>query len=246
MSDDLLPVAILAGGLATRMRPVTEKIPKAMLDVNGEPFIHHQLRILREQGARRVVLCVGYLGQMLQEHVGDGRQFGLHVDYSYDGEKLLGSGGAIRKAAPLLGDAFFVMYGDSYLTGDYRAVQRTFERSGKLGLMTVFLNEGQWDSSNIEFADGRILSYEKLERTPAMRFIDYGLGMLRRPALDRMGAQDAFDLAKLYQILLKQGELAAHEMTERFYEIGSFEGLEETRRLIASRSSQPVFPKPEN
>jgi NDP-sugar pyrophosphorylase family protein len=234
MSGELLPVAILAGGLATRMRPMTEKIPKSLLDIDGRPFIDHQLEMLRRRGADRVVLCVGFLGEMLQEHVGDGGRFGLRVTYSYDGDRLLGSGGAVRKALPLLGDAFFVMYGDSYLTGDFAAVQRTFLDSGKLGLMTVFRNEGQWDTSNIEFAGGRIVRYDKKNLTPEMRYIDYGLGMLESRAFDVMAHEEAFDLSTLYARLLERDELAAHEVPERFYEIGSFAGLEETRRLIAS------------
>jgi N-acetyl-alpha-D-muramate 1-phosphate uridylyltransferase len=238
MSAGLLPVAILAGGLATRLRPITETFPKSMLDVNGEPFIGHQLRLLQNRGARRVVLCLGYLGEIIQQHVGDGARFDLQVDYSYDGEKLLGSGGAVRKAAPLLGDAFFVMYGDSYLTCDFAAVQRTFVDSGKMGLMTVFRNQGKWDTSNIEFAGGHIRRYDKKQQTPAMQYIDYGLGMIQRRAFDMIDEREAFDLAGLYQMLLGQNQLAAHEVRERFYEIGSFAGLEETRQYIASRSEQ--------
>jgi N-acetyl-alpha-D-muramate 1-phosphate uridylyltransferase len=234
MSGDLLPVAILAGGLATRMRPICEKIPKSMLDVNGEPFINHQLRLLRKQGVRRVVLCVGYLGEMLEQHVGNGAQFDVQVDYSYDGDKLLGSGGAVRKAAAMLGDSFFVMYGDSYLTCDFQAVQRTFLDSGKMGLMTVFRNQGQWDTSNVEYADGRILVYEKKHLTPAMQHIDYGLGLFQRRAFDLVQDQEAFDLAGLFKLLLERDQLAAYEVSERFYEIGSFAGLEETRVFIAT------------
>jgi MurNAc alpha-1-phosphate uridylyltransferase len=236
MTGELLPVAILAGGLATRLRPITETLPKSMLDVNGEPFIDHQLRLLAGQGAKRVVLCVGHLCESIQTHVTDGSRFGLNVQYSYDGDRLLGSGGAVRKAAPLLDEAFFVMYGDSYLTADYQAIQRTFLESGKSGLMTVYRNEKQWDTSNIEFANGRILRYDKKNLTPAMNYIDYGLGMLRRAAIEARGDEDVFDLSTLYMDLLKHDELAAHEVSERFYEIGSFQGLEETRQLIASRS----------
>ncbi len=235
MSKTLLPVAILAGGLATRMRPLTERIPKSMLEVEGEPFIDHQLRVLKQQGARRVVLCLGHLGEMVQEHVGRGERFGLEIACSYDGEKPVGTGGALRRAGELLGDAFFVMYGDSYLETDYLEVQRTFEASGKMGLMTVFRNEGRWDTSNIEFADGRILAYDKRVHTPAMQYIDYGLGMLRRGAMEWMAGQEAFELASLYQLLLRRHELAAHEVPERFYEIGSMQGLEETRNRIRSR-----------
>src|SRR5712691_5353435 len=128
----MFPVVILAGGLATRLRPLTETIPKALIDVNGEPFIAHQLRLLRTNGIERVVVCAGYLGEMIQEYVGIGVRFGLHVAFVFDGPKLLGTAGAIKRALPLLGPEFFVLYGDSYLPCDYHAVQSSFMRANKL------------------------------------------------------------------------------------------------------------------
>lgn len=232
----MLPVAILAGGVATRLRPLTETIPKALVDVNGEPFIAHQLRLLRAKGIERVIVCAGYLGEMIQEYVGDGVRFGLQVEFSFDGSHLLGTGGAIKKALPLLGDAFFVLYGDSYLPCDYRAAQAEFNTSGRLALMTVFRNDGHWDSSNVEFVDGRIIAYNKQYRTPAMHYIDYGLGAFKRSAFEIVPDDQPYDLAALYQYLLTQGELAAYETSQRFYEIGSLEGLEETRRYLAVHS----------
>src|SRR5437867_4482280 len=172
----MLPVAILAGGLATRLRPISDEIPKALVDINGEPFITHQLRLLESRGVRRVVLCLGYRGEMVREYVGDGAQFGLAVEYSFDGPVLRGTAGAIHQALPLLGKAFFVLYGDSYLPCDYGAAEEAFAGSGKTALMTVFRNEGKWDSSNVEFTGGRILADDKKNRTPRMRHIDYGLG----------------------------------------------------------------------
>src|ERR1035438_3813128 len=140
----MLPIAILAGGLATRLRPITETLPKALIEVAGEPFLAHQLRLLRRHGFERVVLCVGYLGEKIGAFAGDGRAFGLHVEYAFDGPQLLGTAGALRRALPLLGDAFAVIYGDSYLPCDYRAALAAFSESGKLGLMSVYRNEGLW------------------------------------------------------------------------------------------------------
>lgn len=233
MTRETYPVAILAGGLATRLRPLTEKIPKALIDINGEPFIAHQLRLLAANGIREVVICTGYLGHMIEAEVGDGSTFGLHVRYSPDGPKLLGTAGCIRQAAPLLGKVFFVLYGDSYLTCDYGAVARSFRESGQSALMTVFKNEGLFDTSNIEFADGHILVYDKKVRTPRMHHIDYGLGMLRRDALDIVPTGEVYDLATLYQAMLARGELAAFEVPERFYEIGSAAGIEDLRQYLA-------------
>jgi NDP-sugar pyrophosphorylase family protein len=230
-----LPVAILAGGLATRLGPLTRETPKCLLDVGGRPFIHHQLFRLRDQDVGRVVLCVGHLGEQVVEAVGDGSAFGLEVAYSFDGPELRGTAGAIRRALPLLGPAFFVLYGDSYLECRYADVQAAFEASGRLALMTVFRNEGRWDASNVEFRDGRILAYDKAARTPAMRHIDYGLGVLDRRAMEVVPEAGAFDLAAVYQELLRRGELAGFEVAERFYEIGSVAGLEETRGHLAGR-----------
>ena len=229
----MLPVAILAGGLATRLRPITETIPKALVEINGQPFLGHQLELLARSGIRRVVLCLGYRAEQIQEYAGDGSSFGLHVDYCLDGPKLLGTAGAIRRALPQLGPSFFVLYGDSYLPCDYAAIEQTFTGSGKAGLMTVFRNEGQWDVSNVEFRGGRIVAYDKSNRTAAMHHIDYGLGVFRREVFDAVPEGQPGDLAALYQDLLRRGELAAFEAATRFYEIGSPEGIRELAELLA-------------
>lgn len=229
-----MPVAILAGGLATRLRPLTEKLPKSLIELHGEPFLAHQLRLLRANGIQRVVLCVGYLGERIRDVIADGGGFGLQVEYSFDGPELLGTAGAVRNALPKLGEAFFVMYGDSYLTCDFAAVARAFSSSGKLAMMTVFRNDGMWDSSNVEFDEGRILAYSKKDRTSRMHYIDYGLGVFRAEAFQLGGAND---LADLYAELLKSGQLAAFEEHERFYEIGTSAGLEETAAFLTSRGA---------
>jgi NDP-sugar pyrophosphorylase family protein len=235
----LLTVAILAGGLATRLLPMTESVPKSLLDVNGEPFAVHQLRLLQSKGIRRVVFCVGHLGELIQSAIGDGAALGLHLDYSFDGPVLRGTAGAIRNALPKLGDSFFVMYGDSYLPCDYSAIARRFESSsmrsrGALGMMTVFRNEGKWDISNVEFEAGEIVAYSKTNRTPGMRHIDYGLGVFRAEAFQHLPPDKACDLTELYGDLLRREQLAAIQVRERFYEIGSPEGLRETAEFLAA------------
>ena len=226
------PVIILAGGLATRLHPYTETIPKALMDVHGEPFLAHQLRLLAAAGITRAVISTGYLGEMIQEFAGDGRRFGLNVQYSFDGARLLGTGGAVKKALPLAGPRFFTLYGDSYLECDYAAVARAFEISGKRGLMTVYRNEGRYDTSNVEFAGGTILNYDKRNHTPAMRHIDYGLGVFDASAFAEVPPHTPWDLERVYRDLLARGDLAGYEITRRFYEIGSPEGLEEFRRYM--------------
>ena len=228
----MLPVAILAGGLATRLGPMTATMPKSLIPIDGEPFVVHQLRLLKSNGIQHVILCIGHLGGMIEKAIGDGRAYGMMVEYSCDGATLLGTAGAIREALPKLGKSFFVMYGDSYLTCDYAAIEREFLRGGKLGLMTVFRNNGQWDASNVEFAEGRILAYSKKNKTPRMRYIDYGLGVFHSEVFARTSATD---LADVYADLLQSGELAAMEVNERFYEIGSPAGLQEMSILLSRR-----------
>lgn len=231
-----LPVAILAGGLATRLRPVTETIPKALVEVADRPFAEHQAELLRSHGLTEVVWLVGYRADQLAAALGDGRRWGLHFTYVHDGPVLLGTGGAIARALPWLGEAFFVMYGDSYLECDFAAVERAFRLSGRAGLMTVYRNEGQFDTSNVEFADGGIRHYDKKARTPAMQYIDWGLGVLTARAFAPYPADQPLDLARVYQDLLAAGDLAGYQVPNRFYEIGSPEGIRDTDAYLRTRS----------
>jgi MurNAc alpha-1-phosphate uridylyltransferase len=231
-TSSLLPVCVLAGGLGTRLGEVVADTPKPLLEVAGAPFLRHQLRLLKAHGARRVVLCVGYLGERIEAALGDGADEGLELRYAYDGPDLRGTAGAIRGALDQLGAAaFLVLYGDTYLRIDYTAVQATFEASGMPALMTVLRNEGRWDASNVVLDGNRIVTYDKRAPTPAMKWIDYGLGILTAEALDAAGP-DETDLAGVYYELARTGRLAAYEATERFYEIGTPEALAETDAFL--------------
>jgi NDP-sugar pyrophosphorylase family protein len=206
--------------------------------IAGAPFLAHQLRLLHSAGLRRIIICAGYLGEKIEAEFGDGASFDLHIEYSFDGPRLLGTGGALKRALPLLGDRFFVLYGDSYLPIDYRKAALAFALGNKTGLMTVYRNQGRWDASNVQFEAGRILRYDKKQRTPEMLHIDYGLGLLRAEALASWPDNEPFDLADVYRGLLTENQLSGHEVTERFYEIGSTEGLAE---LDAFLRRQPAF-----
>jgi NDP-sugar pyrophosphorylase family protein len=230
--DRLFPVAILAGGLATRLRPITEIIPKALVDVAGKPFIARQLEYLYAQGVRDVVLCLGYLGEMIQDVVGTGERFGLQVRYSFDGPRLLGTGGALKKALPVLGNHFFVLYGDSYLPVDFSAVQDAYVQSGQTALMTVLKNGDQWDKSNVLFVDGQPVEYNKRAPRPEMAYIDYGLGLVSASVFGAYPDDGPLDLADVYQDLSVKGLLAGLEMHQRFYEIGSHSGLKEAEEYF--------------
>lgn len=232
-----LPVAILAGGLATRLRPLTERIPKALLEVGGQPFIAHQLSYLRRQGIERVVLCVGHLADQVRAFVGDGSLFGIEVDYSMDGPFLLGTGGAIKRAIPLLGDCFFVQYGDSFLPIEYGAVRSAFHRCTKPALMTVLKNDNRWDKSNVLYRDGMVVEYNKLQRRDGMDYIDYGLSILSAGVFDNIDASAPVDLSDILHRLSVEGNLAGHEVTERFYEIGSVSGIRDTEDFLKGRTT---------
>lgn len=228
------PLALLAGGLARRLGALTERVPKSLLQVAGEPFIAHQLRLIAAQGIRDVVICCGHLGGMITDFVGDGERFGCRVRYSFDGPPLLGTGGAILKALPLLESRFWVMYGDSYLTVPFAPVLEEFESSGKAALMTVFRNDGQWDASNVEFAEGRIVRYEKGARSGEVRHIDYGLGIYSARAFAGLPVGEVFDLSEVQRDLIARGVMAGFEVKERFYEIGSPAGLAETDAFLSA------------
>ncbi len=225
-------LVLLAGGKATRLRPVTETIPKSLLEVAGKPFIDHQLDLIKNNNIAKVVICVSYLGEQVKQFAGDGSRYGLKIDYSFDGDTLLGTGGTIKNAFPLLDENFYVMYGDSYLTADFQKAGEYFLSNSKSGLMTVFRNENKWDKSNIEFNNGSITRYDKKIKDEKMKYIDYGLGILNKKAFDEFKEKTIFDLESVYQELIRKQELLGYEVSERFYEIGSFNGLEETQMLL--------------
>ncbi len=229
-----LPVVILAGGLATRLRPVTEKIPKAMVEVAGRPFFEHQIDLLKANGIDDVILCVGYLGEMIERRYGNGGSLGVRIRYSYDGPKLLGTGGAVTKALPLLPEIFFVLYGDSYLPIDYRAVAAAFRKVESAALMTVFANEDAWDASNVWFENDVIKLYSKAVKMPMMRHIDYGLMIFTRKIFENNSDDIPFDLADILERLSRKGELTGYEVVQRFYEIGSPAGLAELDEMLST------------
>jgi NDP-sugar pyrophosphorylase family protein len=224
------PVCILAGGLGTRLGERAREVPKPLLEVAGEPFLIHQLRLLAAHGVREVVICVGHRGEMIESRIGHER-FGLQIAYSYDGPELDGTLGAIRRALALLPERFLVLYGDTYLRIDYRAANRAWRASGLPALMVVLRNEGRWGASNARYEHNRVVVYDKYAPTADLAWIDYGLGGLAAGALDVV-AESERDLAALYGALAGRGELCGHPATERFHEIGTPGALEETDAFL--------------
>jgi N-acetyl-alpha-D-muramate 1-phosphate uridylyltransferase len=219
------PIAVLAGGLGTRLHPITETIPKSLVEVAGQPFVSHQLELFARRGIRDVVFCIGFLGEQLEDFVGDGARFGVSVRYSRDGDRLLGTGGAVRHALPMLGEEFLVTYGDSYLDIPYTEMVQAFRAAGAAALMTVYRNDNRWDTSNVEYVDGRVIAYDKTSRTSRMRHIDYGLLAMTPAAFSGWENRDTFDLSALLGPLAASDKLAGYETTTRFFETGSHSGI---------------------
>lgn len=231
----MLAVAILAGGLATRLRPLTDRVPKSLLEIAGRPFIFHQLDLLRNEGVDRVVLCVGHLGEQIRAVVGDGRSHGIAIDYSFDGDELLGTGGALRRALPVLGAAFFVLNGDSYLRCPLARIQTAYEASGRPALMTVLRNDNRWGRSNVLYQNGEIIEYDKHSPRADMAHIDFGLSVLSSAVFAPYAAAKVIDLADICRDLSRSGLLAAFEVSERFHEIGSLQGIADTEEFLSRK-----------
>ncbi len=234
MSAPLPPVAILAGGLATRLRPLTERMPKSLVSVAGRPFLAHQLELLRSQDVRRVVLCVGHLGEQIEEAFGDGRASGVELSYSHDGPALAGTAGALRRALPLLGPEFFTLYGDSYLEIDYRAVWTAYRQQAAPALMTVIPQELATEPANACLEAGLVRAYGKREHRPEMRHVDYGLGIFNAEPVRDSG--EIADLSDLQSRLARAGQLAGFEVTQRYFEIGSHHGLADLESHLRTRA----------
>jgi NDP-sugar pyrophosphorylase family protein len=232
------PVAVLAGGLGTRLGDLATRVPKLLVDVNGRPFAEHQLDWMRDQGVTHVVYCLGHLGEQVATALGDGGRWGMRFEFVMDGPTLLGTGGALRRAMPSRANEFFVLYGDSLLTCDLPAIESAYEASGRACLMTVVRNDNRWDKSNVVFRKGEIVVYDKTARLPEMQYIDYGLGVVASRVILEYPADVPFDLVRVYQDQLTAGQLAGYDVGTRFYEIGSPAGLEETRRYLSAKARE--------
>ena len=229
-----MQMLILAGGLGTRLQPLTKQLPKCMVPAEGKPFLEHQLRLLASRGVRDIVLCLGYLGERVLEYFGDGHRFGVNLTYVWERSQLLGTAGAIRNAEAVLAPEFFVAYGDSYLLLEYRAIMKRFRESDALAMMVVYRNEDRLEPSNVVMRDGHVIAYDKTTRLPGMVHVNQGLSVLRRRSLRLIPPSIPFSQEQLYQMLIRRQQLLAYETNQRFYEIGSFRGLDEFRRLVAA------------
>jgi len=227
-----MQAVILAGGLGTRLRPITESIPKSMIRIGGKPFLEYQINLLKQNGILDVVLCVGHLHEQIENYFANGNKWGVSLTYSYEVSELLGTGGAIKNAEHYLKDEFFVMYGDSYLPINFKSVYRFFKEKGAIATMVVYKNECRYDRSNVILKGERIVVYDKKNPLPQMQYIDYGLSVISKRVLDIIPKGVFYDVADAFGVLAAKGDLLGYEVKERFYEIGSFKGLKEFNEYI--------------
>jgi NDP-sugar pyrophosphorylase family protein len=232
---DQTTVLILCGGLATRLQPITKTIPKSLVMINSKPMLQYQLDMLQKQGIRHVVLCVGYLGEMIKDTFGD-KYEDILLEYSFDGSKQLGTGGAIKKTYSKLSNTFFVLYGDSYLPVEYKPILEYFNTTNKSGLMTLFKNDNLYDTSNVIFKDNQIVCYDKKNKTSDTNYIDYGLSIFNVSVFNTYPADCSFDLSQVMVNLVNDKQIAGYEVFNRFYEMGSINGLNELELYLKNQS----------
>jgi len=231
-----MQIVILCGGKATRLYPLTKKIPKSMMRFEGKPFLEQQLDLLKKNRIFDIVLCVGYKAEQIKKYFGDGKNFGVEIKYSSDKKRLLGTGGALKKAENLLEDSFLVMWGDSYLPFNFQKAIKFFKKSNKPGMMIVFKNLNKYEPSNVEVKNNLVKSYGKKRKTKKMKYIDYGISIYRKEVLKHLPKNQICDLTKLQQALIKKRQLLAYPAEKRFYQIGSPDGLEELKNYIKRKT----------
>ena len=234
-----MQIVILCGGKATRLYPLTKKIPKSMMRFEGKPFLEQQLDLLKKNRIFDIVLCVGYKAEQIKKYFGDGKNFGVEIKYSSDKKRLLGTGGALKKAENLLEDSFLVMWGDSYLPFNFQKAIKFFKKSNKPGMMIVFKNLNKYEPSNVEVKNNLVKSYSKKRKTKKMKYIDYGISIYRKEVLKHLPKNQICDLTKLQQALIKKRQLLAYPAEKRFYQIGSPDGLEELKNYIKRKTKPP-------
>jgi len=212
-----MQIVVLCGGLATRLRPLSGKIAKSMMEIEGKPFLEHQLELLKKNDIFDMIFCIGYKGEQIKNYFGDGRQFGVKIRYSREKEKLLGTGGALKKAENLLDEVFLVIYGDSYLPFNFKTVIDYFNKFNKLGLMVIYKNQNRYEKSNVLVKDNLVKQYNKENPTKEMKYVDYGVSIFKKEALKLLPKDTPCDLSRLHLSLIKKNQLMAFESKIRFY-----------------------------
>lgn len=227
-------IVILAGGLATRLYPITEKIPKSIVEINGRPFLEYQIDLCKKNGIEEIILCVGHLWEQVKDYFGDGSKFGVKITYSVENERL-DTGGALKNALSYLDEQFFVMYGDSYLPIDWQKAADFYKKSGILGLMTVYKNNHRLAPSQLMInKKGFITEFTKKDFRPEMEYIEYGLNIFPRSIIDQI-PEKSFPIGNYFNLLIEKKQLISYESPVRFYEVGCPEGLKTFEKYLAQK-----------
>jgi len=231
----IMQIAIICGGLATRLKKVSKTVPKSMIEINGKPFLQYQIEMLKKQKIKDIVLCVGHLSEKIESYFGNGSKFGVNIKYSYDKDKLLGPIGAVKNAESLLEDEFFIMYGDSYIFVDFKKVYEFYKKQQKLACMVVYKNENKYDKSNLAVEKNMVVAHKDDSKGHDIDYIDYGTSILNKKSLDFIPKNEFFSTEKFFKILILKNELLAYVVKKRFYHIGTPEALEEYRNYIKNQ-----------
>jgi NDP-sugar pyrophosphorylase family protein len=227
-----MQVVVLAGGLATRLGSLTDRSPKSMVEIEGHPFIEYQLSMLRRFGANKVLLCIGHMGNQIERFVGDGSRFGLEVSYSDEGRRLLGTAGALKNAGPHLESEFALVYGDSYFTLPIATIWDKFLASKCPAMMVVLKNKGKYGPSNCDVKAGFVAKYAKGSKTESFEYVDFGLVCLKKSLLSSIPGETPADMSVIFSSLVGRKELLAYEVFQRFYEVGSVQGIVEFAEYV--------------
>jgi len=223
--NKLKQIVIIAGGLATRLQPITETIPKSMVLLKGKPFFEYQIELCKKNGVREIIFCGGHLWEQVNNYFGNGEKFGVKIIYSIENEKL-DTGGAVKNAFEHLDDEFFVMYGDSYLTLDWQKAYKFLKKSGAKGLMTTYENNWHPEPSNVLVGGGGyIKEYNKEKPGKEMRFIEYGINIFPKDIIKKIPGK-SFPISRYFDFLIKRGQLVSYPSKDRFFEVGCFEGID--------------------
>jgi len=229
-----MQAVILAGGEGTRLRPLTTNLPKSMIPIAGKPFLEYEVKLLKRAGVIDFVICVGYKGEIIRSHFANGESFGVKIRYSDDGDMLLGTAGSLKKAQALLAEGFFITYGDAYPIIDYHAAWNRFISTGKIAMMVVLKNANKYGRSNTVVQNGQVTFYSKKESAPGMEYIEFGVTFMNRQALEMLSDNHPIDLEVLYRKIISNDQMAALEVKQRIYDIGSPEGLRDFSELAGS------------
>lgn len=230
-----MQIVILAGGIASRLYPLTKKIPKSMIKVCEKPFFNYQIDLLKKNQIDEIVMCIGIFSEQIIDYFGDGKKFGISIKYSKENPNdLLGTCGAIKNAEKYLDEVFFVMYGDSYLPINFNDIYEKFLKSKKYGLMTIYKNQNKFDTSNVAIENDLVSIYDKSQKNKNLQYIDYGLSILNKQVLNDIPSNKFVDLEFLFKQMIEKKMLTYYISEERFYEIGSEEGIRDFENFVKS------------